>query len=98
MASNQSIFKDEFHFVDSGHDRDRSVSELCRHGIIIAVEADQRQRTRISGNQAMRLELLFRKRLQKVLTLFLQQHNLHRRLASKLTLQICTTAGCQPLV
>ena len=43
MPSNQLIFKDDFYFVDSGHHRNRSVSELRRYGIIIAVEADQRQ-------------------------------------------------------
>ena len=42
-AAAYSYFKDDFDFVDGRHHDDRSVSDLRRYGIIIAVEADQRQ-------------------------------------------------------
>jgi hypothetical protein len=92
MPGNQPVFKDDSHFIHRRHNSDRTVCELCRHGIIIVVEANQRQGAGMSRNNAMRLKGLRGKRLQKVQTLLIQQFLLCSRLAPKLAIQIRSAA------
>ena len=69
MAGDQAFADHESHLLDTADDRHLMMSIRGRYGVIVAMEADQRQRTGLGRLDTSGLELVVGNREQRLLLL-----------------------------